>query len=279
MIRKKESIGLMVRDRRLKSILSDDVRANLFLLSLTARRNKENVQRTQITFPFVKASLSSAHVTITRFTRPAPFFLKAACSTLDLVRATCQYSSLSVFSASRGIPRGGREEGINISRELITALGRYKVYSREEDREKYCVTAILRAKCLPGGGREILYGCVLYAERRVSLARKRNRGGGWKFYLADCLSRPTCLETRLEIYLIIYKYIYIGSAKSKKRLSTCLILAINCPLVINFTDGNGWKRNGLENRWRRISNLENSQYHPWLVDSSLPIKLFLASLS
>lgn len=139
--------------------------AQISFYPLTARKNKENVQRTQITFPSVKASLSSAHATITRFTRPAPFFLKAACSTLDLVRATCQYSSLSVFSASRGISRGGKEEGINISRELITALGRYKVYSREEDREKYCVTAILRAKCLPGGGREILYGCVLYAER------------------------------------------------------------------------------------------------------------------
>lgn len=110
--------------------------AQISFYPLTARRNKENVQRMQITFPSVKASLSSAHVTITRFARPAPFFLKAACSTLDLVRATCQYSSLSVFSASRGIPRGGKEEGINISRELITAFGRYKVYSREEGSRK-----------------------------------------------------------------------------------------------------------------------------------------------
>ena len=63
-------------------------------------------------------------------------------------------------------------------------------------------------------------------------SRKRNRG--WrKEILLGRLFRNCA-----EIYLITYV--------PKKRF---IYIVINCPLVINFTEGNGWIRNGLENRW------------------------------
>lgn len=104
------------------------------------------MQRTQITFSSDKASLPrTRHNNVSR----AILSLKAACSTLDLVRATCQYPSLSVFSV-KGYERRGRREGINISRELITALDRYKVCIRERERSRKSIAQpCLRAKCLP----------------------------------------------------------------------------------------------------------------------------------
>lgn len=64
-------------------------------------------------------------------------------------------------------------------------------------------------------------------------SRKRNRG--WrKEILLGRLFRNCA-----EIYLIIYV--------SKER--SLIYIVINCPLVINFTEGNSWIRNGLENRW------------------------------
>lgn len=174
-------------------------RISFYSLS-TARRNKENVQRTQITFPSDKASLPrrTRHNNVSL----APFFLKAACSTLDP-----RSSYMPIFLSQRFLRIAGNTEG--------RGRGRYQYFSRidnrarplqsvseeRRDREKYCVTAILRAKCLPrepGGGREILYGCVLYAERRVCLALGRKRKGEGNFtWPVVYFWRPTCLETRL----------------------------------------------------------------------------------
>lgn len=94
---------------------TDVVRANLSSppFSFHRKRDKENVQRTQITFSSDKASLPrTRHDNVSRASR-AILSLKAACSTLDLVRATCQYPSLSVFSVE-GHERRGPEEKVSI---------------------------------------------------------------------------------------------------------------------------------------------------------------------
>lgn len=83
------------------------------------------MQRTQITFPSDKASLPRR----TRHNNVSPASRAILSqSSLFHVRSTFELRAnipLSAFS-----PHRGEEEGINISRELITALGRYKVYPR-----------------------------------------------------------------------------------------------------------------------------------------------------
>lgn len=148
-----------------------------------SRRKKENaVQRTQITFPSDKASSLSLPRTRHNNTFHAS---RAILSQSSLFHVRSRSSYVPIFlsqrflPASRRISRGG--EGINISRELITALGRYKVYRREEGSRK--VLRNCNTTCEVFGGREILYGCILYAKRRGNGIE----GGGRKFYLADCL--------------------------------------------------------------------------------------------
>lgn len=145
--KKNKRINSCIANNWIINRTTDVVRANLSPpFSFFRKRNKENVQRTQITFSSDKASLPrTRHNNVSR----AILSLKAACSTLDLVRATCQYPSLSVFSV-KGYERRGRREGINISRELITALDRYKVCIRERERSRKSIAQpCLRAKCLP----------------------------------------------------------------------------------------------------------------------------------
>lgn len=158
-------------------------RISFYSLPQEGIRKTCNVRK--LLFHPTKRASPAAHVTITFLPRLAPFFLKAACSTLDP-----RSSYVPIFLSQRFLRIAGNTEG--------RGRGRYQYFSRidnrarplqsvseeRRDREKYCVTAILRAKCLPrepGGGREILYGCVLYAERRVCLALGRKRKGEGNF--------------------------------------------------------------------------------------------------
>lgn len=99
---------------------------------------------------------------------------------------------------------GARREGINISRELITALDRYKVYIRERERK----VLRNRAKCLPRkpAGNVRFFTDAFYMQSvafaRVSRLLQPIRGsggteGGDAGNFTAGLLRPTCLETRL----------------------------------------------------------------------------------
>lgn len=163
---------------------------------LAARRRKENaVQRTQITFPSDKASSLSLPRTRHNNTFHAS---RAILSQSSLFHVRSRSSYVPIFLSQRFLPasRGGEGEGINISRELITALGRYKVHRREGGSRK--VLRNCNTTCEVFGGREILYGCILYAERRGNGTEKEILLG--RLFIAANLFR------NCEIYLIIYMY-------------------------------------------------------------------------